>query len=353
MYNIFCNTVPILGKIIYFGVVNHLILKYLFPIQFEDYKITFTNYLSNSAYNLILNYSKFQIFMRNKYNNFLNTKYGKYVSDYISYSQKNNNNTIELVKNDNIYCFSSEKILLLEQNCDYLFDFFIYSDFANYKNGVKPSLINKVIYFKIPTNLDYSVCNYKFISTTIHLKDKIYNIKFQSETENYFVENNKINKLVICYLLRKQFNVNINSRYIEYILEIIDGNANIFNITEKDELLFDKDKYNIINNKSDVTEDVITQSSFEENNDSDDDSHYHDYEDEIQTECELDDEEEDDEEEDDDNDVDDKLINEAEYEAEYEEKVHDTKLINTNLGLHYFSIGTFMNMISSLIYKKD
>jgi hypothetical protein len=60
------------------------------------------------------------------------------------------------------------------------------------------------------------------------------------------VADNKIDKYVICYLLKQQKNVNSNPENCKYKLNIIDQNANMIELSEKDVLYLHDENYEII-----------------------------------------------------------------------------------------------------------
>ena len=110
---------------------------------------------------------------------------------------------------------------------------------------------NKIIYFKDSlekTNYFYKSCNFHFISINISFNDekeeKLYSLKLLNPNENYYVVGNKINRLIIFYLLKQQYNLNLNITQ-NYKLVIIDNNVNIKTITEKEEIVLNENDYEI------------------------------------------------------------------------------------------------------------
>jgi hypothetical protein len=89
-----------------------------------------------------------------------------------------------------------------------------------------------------------------FISTVLYLETKSiivnYDIRLFCDGNNYFVANNKIDKHVICFLLKEQKNVNFSPENCKYKLNIIDQNANMIEISEKDVLYLHEDNYELI-----------------------------------------------------------------------------------------------------------
>jgi hypothetical protein len=117
------------------------------------------------------------------------------------------------------------------------------------------SKVNKLILHHFSESIPKSVfkhklCSYMFISTIVYLEIKSlivnYDLKLFCNGDNYFVADNKIDKYVICYLLKKQKNVNCSPENCKYKFNIIDQNANMIDLSEKDVLYLHQDSYEII-----------------------------------------------------------------------------------------------------------
>lgn len=114
---------------------------------------------------------------------------------------------------------------------------------------------NKVIVHHFSENtpkdvFEYKICNYVFISTILFLETKSliinYDLRLDSDDVNYFIKNNKIDKHVICYLLKQQKNVNCSPENCKYKFSIIDQNANMIELNENDVLYLHEDNYEVI-----------------------------------------------------------------------------------------------------------
>jgi len=107
---------------------------------------------------------------------------------------------------------------------------------------------NKVILYKLPSNdveIDYEICDYKFISMFITIKQEKYQLTLSNEYYNYYVSGNVLNELFFCYLLKTQHNIDIDKNDIKYMLELIDHNINILILHETDEIILGKSECNI------------------------------------------------------------------------------------------------------------
>jgi hypothetical protein len=171
------------------------------------------------------------------------------------------------------------------------FDFFIYNDYDIYDRRIEKGIyepVNKVILFSEQIEqlsnvlcerelLFYDLCNYKFMSSSLSLKQngQTYNLKLQTPHENYYVVNNRLNPLVVCYLLKRQHGIDIFADDIKYDLTIIDNKINHVVLTEKQELVFRENDYVIQpldTNEEDTDTDSVTDSGNEPDDDSDDNS---------------------------------------------------------------------------------
>jgi hypothetical protein len=166
------------------------------------------------------------------------------------------------------------------------FDFFIYNDYDIFDRRVEKDIyepLSKVILFSDQVEqlsnvlcereiLFRDLCSYKFMSSSLSLKrsGRTYNLKLQTSDENYYIVNNRLNPLVICYLLKRQYGIDIFADDIKYDLTIIDNKINHVVLTEKQELIFRENDYVI--RQLDMNEedtDSVTDSGNEPDDDSD------------------------------------------------------------------------------------
>jgi len=236
-----------------------ILLYNMFYIIFYPYK--YNNFIMDTSHYCILQYSKCQLFFNKKYKNL---KKRKQIGKYIVYIEKfvfpyfNSNihsNNIEVIKDGEVVNYTNTTNFV-EPNKD-LMDFMVYSNKIekNMENieeiadvtDDKLMPINKVIYFNIPTNFNYEKCKYKFVSVIIEFsKDEQYNLKLYNDYENYYIVNNRINKFILCYLIRKNYKIIKDDFFISYKLTIIDHNILILNLNENDEILLNIDNYVVL-----------------------------------------------------------------------------------------------------------
>jgi hypothetical protein len=161
----------------------------------------------------------------------------------------NKKNEIEIIKFNDVIVSTDKNSLRVHQLL--LYDFIIYSDYSSTTS--LHSKVNKVLYFgfpKFPINYRYNVCKFSFISINVKLiincKEKSYQIKLSNETENYYIVGNKINMLVVRYLLKKQHGIVKDELSEKYVLELIDQNVNMFSLSEKNEIVLNETEYKIV-----------------------------------------------------------------------------------------------------------
>jgi len=128
--------------------------------------------------------------------------------------------------------------------------FIIYSD----PEPQTSTIINKKI---VPNTkniqnelFNYEICNYTFISFDIYIQNDLkqlnYDLNLFFNGNNYYVINNKIDKYVVCFLLYSRHGVYQKPENCKYKINIIDHNANMVEICEKDVIMLYKDNYEII-----------------------------------------------------------------------------------------------------------
>ena len=163
------------------------------------------------------------------------------IVSYLIQNNQNLKNKVEVIKLN--HCFLTYILpALIQSNYNTPIDYdFIMLSYYNDDNII--SVDNKVILYKIPSNeacINYTICNYKFISLSILTDGETYKIELSSEYINYYVDGNVLNAIFFCYLLKQQHNVDYNKYDIKYTLNIIDHNVNIINLNELDVILLKK-----------------------------------------------------------------------------------------------------------------
>jgi hypothetical protein len=192
------------------------------------------NYLINFQYSLIYNFSKLQIIFKN---------IKKYIIEKtITNTNNNNNKWIELIKNYE----TKSKIIFNSIINNYYYDFNkLEIDFIILNDNVD-EIVNKLIFFKNPDILCYNKCNYRFLNIDMIFEDKnVYTIKLHSDNENYYIENNIINKISLCYLLKKQHGVYKDFHSVKYTLDIYDHEVKNIILNETKLIFLNRDNYEI------------------------------------------------------------------------------------------------------------
>ena len=85
--------------------------------------------------------------------------------------------------------------------------------------------------------------NIKFLSFNLHYKNQSYDIKLCSDKENFYTVKNRINKNFLKFQL-KQMGVDVCEEF-PYKINIIDHDVNIIELDNKDEIIIEKDSYEI------------------------------------------------------------------------------------------------------------
>jgi hypothetical protein len=221
------------------------------------------NLLFKISYNLLYFYGNVEIFVKNIYNKIsenetvvsIKKKVKDYYNELYNYNiEIVNSNIVEKINFKNIVGNIVENLNLFKNN-----DLIIYSIPSNIQDS--SSQLNKIIIYD---SQDFfkgiKICDFKFISLSLDIKTEInndvdndidndkynYEIKLSNKNENYFVVNNRINVVLLSYLLKVQHNIDINPLIFEYSVRIIDQNANIFTINEKEEIILYESNYEVI-----------------------------------------------------------------------------------------------------------
>jgi hypothetical protein len=147
------------------------------------------------------------------------------------------NYDIEIIKYNEVLT-SIPKTEIIFYSSELIHDFFIYSDFSDPTfSETKINKVNKLVFYDIPKIFVYTDCKIKFFTIIYNIW---YPIKLCSDTENYYIVGNKINKLLLGYLLKKQHNISIRP---QYKLEILDHKFETKLFNETDEIIFIENDY--------------------------------------------------------------------------------------------------------------
>jgi hypothetical protein len=216
---------------------THIYMTNYYPLEYNIF-------LVEAAHFCVLTYSRLQIFADRLYRNLKKNPEFKSYADYfegqIAKFFNPNVGNVEIIKDSQVFVYTTdEKLKELFYPAE-LMDFLIFSD------KQASGQANKAIYFNVPTNFSYVKCKFKFVSLTMVFSDnEQYNLKLITEKENYFIVNNRLNKFLFCYLLRKQFGIIKDETSVAYTLQIFDQDVNDITLSEKDEIVLELEKYTI------------------------------------------------------------------------------------------------------------
>lgn len=217
-----------------------------YPQQYEAFII-------NASYKLIYFYSKCQIIYIKFYNK---------IKSYIDTIPKTKPTTIKnIIKNDICHYINGEKHnsfiadSILEQFVVYDLlkedenSIYIYSD---YFQPIEDNCINKVIISENPVSLIYDISNIKFMLLEVKVNDNMYKINLKSDTYNYYIDGNILNRQFFIYYLKTYYSEQITKElnknyYFPDILHIklIDQDINVkeLEITNSKHIILYKDSY--------------------------------------------------------------------------------------------------------------
>ncbi|NDA89448.1 MAG: hypothetical protein EBY20_00820 [Alphaproteobacteria bacterium] len=226
----------LLINILIYGLGAHLFLSSVCPIK---YHIT----LINLSFYLILTYSYVELYAKKAYYH----PNMSLIREFIENSKKQRE--IEIIKFNDVIASTNKENIHIHQLL--LYDFIVFSDYDGAKELSQK--VNKVLYFgfdNFPFTYSYNVCKFSFISFSVKLlvdgQEKSYPIKLSNDSENYYVIGNKINKLLVSYLLKKQHGVMRDELTETYVLEFIDQNVNMLSLSEKSEIVLNENDYKIV-----------------------------------------------------------------------------------------------------------
>jgi hypothetical protein len=171
--------------------------------------------------------------------------------EFVKYiSKKSGEDNIEIISDNQVIntCNRDDSnwCQLIPDYCKFI----IYSD----PEPQSSTIINKKI---IPNTknihrelFNYEICNYTFISFDLYIQNDVkqlnYDLNLFFNGNNYYVINNKIDKYVICFLLYSRYGIYQKPDSCKYKINIIDHNANMVEVCEKDVIMLYKDNYEII-----------------------------------------------------------------------------------------------------------
>jgi len=217
-----------------------------YPQQYENFIITV-------SFKIIYLYSKCQI-VYIKFSNKIKSYMDTIPKQPITFKLDKNrvkNEICQYVNGEKGKIFITDNILeqfvvydLLKEDINSIY---IYSDNLNPMNE---TCINKVIISENPVSLVYDSSDIKFILLEVSINDKRYKIDLKSDTYNYYIWNNILNRQFFIYYL-KTYNADeisnqINNNFPDILnIKLIDQDVNMkeFEITDTKCIILGKTSY--------------------------------------------------------------------------------------------------------------
>lgn len=222
------------------------IINYCFT-KINQKKDVLTPYLIDIGFKLIYGFSVCQI-QFNKVKNLIVTNM-KCIEQYLI-----DNNIIKEVRKQIIEILNKngeiEDMLVISNKTDLKelsinFDPNRYSTLLLCDKNMETGCVNKIFFTEYPKTFDYEVSNVKFMMMEIEYENSKYCIELKNNSHNYYIVNNSLNQTFFKYYLKNILNVVIKQDNFNYIVTIIDHNANIITLLPHQHLIFDKSDYTI------------------------------------------------------------------------------------------------------------
>jgi hypothetical protein len=229
-------------KLLSFVLLFHIYMSNVYPEQ--QLKL-----LMNLSYYCIYVYTLLEMKVKHIYLQIINDN-PKLLELMKHISKKSGEDNIEIISDNQVINTCNRDDSNLSQLIPDYCKFIIYSD----PEPRTSTIINKKI---IPNTkniqhklFNYETCNYTFISFDLYIQNDLkqvnYDLNLFFNGNNYYVVNNKIDKYVVCFLLYSRHGVYQKPENCKYKINIIDHNANMVEVCEKDVIMLYKDDYEII-----------------------------------------------------------------------------------------------------------
>jgi len=229
-------------NIIFLLTSAHFTFNYFFKQQYQYF-------LFNLSYNFLYNCGRLEILLKQQYNQLLNNPYIEKIFDKIEdlHTSFKKYDTI-IILNNKVVARSVHNSIIYDVGYKNL----QYSDFMIYNQSVKRKKTNQVVFYGI---LDFALfinkienCSYEFLSLNVKIdypgmESKNVDIVFSNNKETLYVVTNRINVLMISYLLKLQHNIETDPLLLSYEINIIDQNVKFFRLNEKEELILFENHY--------------------------------------------------------------------------------------------------------------
>jgi hypothetical protein len=196
------------------------------------------NYLYDLGYDVMIGYSKLQIFLDPYYKAGKEYIVKKYNEIFLFPSKEEMD--IEFIKNGRpiFSCFQkhleSNEIMVIP----YDYDFIVYTNSTN-----------KIVYKKLPTVFLYNMCDIKFFFIEFQYNDETtrYPIQLKTDTYNYYVVRNVIHYDFMDYFLQKHYPKIYDEDKLQrgYTLEVLDHTVSKLIIDENRSIRFLESGYSL------------------------------------------------------------------------------------------------------------
>jgi hypothetical protein len=212
----------------------------------REYPERYNNFMIEFPLYLIYLYSKGQIMyskLHSQIKAFIdaNPDIKKFVNDNI-YKSKTNDLEIEYIVNGNVAAKYKRTQSLPDRN-EMDGDLLIFSDLLSENKCIPKKILGPEI------NFDYKVSNIQFMLLEVMLNDKNYIIHLKTESYNYYLVDNVLDRKFLSYYLMNYHNVKYEDikTIMTYDIKIIDQNVAVkeFDITDTNFLTIKENEYTI------------------------------------------------------------------------------------------------------------
>ncbi len=97
----------------------------------------------------------------------------------------------------------------------------------------------------MPSTVDYTTSKIKFMMIELEHDGNKYAIDLKNDETNYYIVNNSLNQNFFKYYLKNVLKVSINTEKFDYIVTIIDHNANFITLLPHQHIIFNEHDYTV------------------------------------------------------------------------------------------------------------
>jgi len=238
-------------------IANYVFSFYFFNFTFKNlYPEKYNNFIIKISYCCVYCFSSVQMKVM-KICKFTVNNYNTFLSNYPSIKTKINNISEYFVKtqdieyiNDGTVIETSSKKWLLQNYKKVDPDENTISKMTIYTNGINKKVLSHVPFEESHYNCEKT--SYNFVLIEVIIKSEIQKIDLNTDTYNYMLVDNVINKDFVIYLLKTHypnFVKNVNYYYSgnldKYTIKILDQDVNEIVLNQYNYLTLKKDDYKI------------------------------------------------------------------------------------------------------------